>query len=410
MAWEDEYNDLPGLDKKFRRQEQEPLLGSEQPTEQTEEESEDNPFDFLQGYKGLVTAMQSLEGGNQSPLTGGQLPQGYGDPLRILQGEADEAKQKQTQSMQTIQSLMDDERADLERRRQEMKPRFTQQELDDRRAKSTAVAMLTSTLANIANGIAVGRGGLNATVPDGYQAAYEHWNDVQKRQDMRRAEFDKLTDAINANRLAKVKLEYGEGSAEYKEAVAKIENEKNRRGKMAQTQAEIQGRKEIAQMNNESQERRAATTAQAGIDKARVEGQYKVSVEKEKTNREKVKAENRGVDLEEYRTYRGNNGTGTVTIPDDMDIEDGYLAMANAALEYLDGIQETSANRAELNRKKRALTEALLGSSKKIASKIDKLSTAIADSGVSHEALEAALNTQTQDQDGGTGDSESGAF
>jgi hypothetical protein len=301
--------------------------------------------------------------------------------------------------MQTIQGIMDEVTADIERRRQEINPRFTQQELDDRRAKSTAVTMLTSALANIANGIAVGRGGLNATVPDGYTAAYEHWNDVQKRQSARQAEYDKLTDAINANRLAKVKLEYGEGSAEYKEAVAKIENEKNRRNKLAQTQYEVAGRVQVARENNESRERTAAITAQGGVDKAKVEGQYKVSVEKEKTNREKVKAENRGVDLEDYRTYNGTNGT--VTIPDDMDIEDGYLAMANAALDYLDGIRETSANRVELNRKKKALTEALLGSSKKIASKIDKLSTAIADSGVSQEALEAALNTQTQEEGGG---------
>lgn len=378
MAWEDEYNDLPGLDKKFRRQEQEPLLGSKQPTEQQEEET-----DPLAGLDLLGGFMQD-------------------DYLQGLQTQANDAKQRQTQSMTTMQGIMDEVTADIERRRQEMKPRFTQQELDDRRAKSTAVTMLTSALANIANGIAVGKGGLNATVPDGYQAAYEHWNDVQKRHSARQAEYDKLTDAINANRLAKVKLEYGEGSAEYKEAVAKIENELNRRNRLAQTQYEVAGRVQVAKENNESRERVAAITAQGGVDKAKVEGRYKVSVEKEKTNREKVKAENRGVDLEDYRTYNGTNGT--VTIPDDMDIEDGYLAMANAALDYLDGIQETSTNRTDLKNKRKALREALTGSNKDKAAKIKKLSTAIANSDVSQEALEAALNTQTQDEDGGTED------
>ena len=303
--------------------------------------------------------------------------------------------------MQTMQGIMDEVTADLERRRQEMKPRFTQQELDDRRAKSTAVTMLTSALANIANGIAVGRGGLNATVPDGYQAAYEHWNDVQKRQSARQAEYDKLTDAIWSNRLNKVKLEYGEASAEYQQAQAAYQKAKAQESKQQHDEQMLLAKNMFAAGMEQ-------TKHQNKMDE--IEEQGKWNVKREGTKgwwaNEKQKTVNAGkgnsnVDLEEYRTYRGNNGTGTVTIPDDMDIEDGYLAMANAALEYLEGIQETSSNRAELNRKKKALTEALLGSSKKIASKIDKLSTAIADSGVSHEALEAALN-QTQSSNGGT--------
>lgn len=353
------------------------VLGNEPPTEQTEEETD--------------------------PLAGLDLLGGFAqdDYLQGLQTQASEAKQRQTQSMQTMQGIMDEVTADLERRRQEMKPRFTQQELDDRRAKSTAVTMLTSALANIANGIAVGRGGLNATVPDGYTAAYEHWNDVQKRQDMRRAEFDKLTDAIWSNRLNKVKLEYGEASAEYQQAQAAYQRAMSQELKQRHDEQMLLAKnmfeagKEQTRHQNRLEE--IDRTGQWGVKREGTKGYW--ANEKQKTvNAGKG---NSNVDLEEYRTYRGNNGTGTVTIPDDMDIEDGYLAMANAALEYLEGIQETSSNRAELNRKKKALTEALLGSSKKIASKIDKLSTAIADSGVSHEALEAALNTQTQEEGGG---------
>ena len=353
------------------------VLGNEPPTEQTEEETD--------------------------PLAGLDLLGGFAqdDYLQGLQTQASEAKQRQTQSMQTMQGIMDEVTADLERRRQEMKPRFTQQELDDRRAKSTAVTMLTSALANIANGIAVGRGGLNATVPDGYQAAYEHWNDVQKRQSARQAEYDKLTDAIWSNRLNKVKLEYGEASAEYQQAQAAYQKAKAQESKQQHDEQMLLAKNMFAAGMEQ-------TKHQNKMDE--IEEQGKWNVKREGTKgwwaNEKQKTVNAGkgnsnVDLEEYRTYRGNNGTGTVTIPDDMDIEDGYLAMANAALEYLEGIQETSSNRAELNRKKKALTEALLGSSKKIASKIDKLSTAIADSGVSHEALEAALN-QTQSSNGGT--------
>ena len=107
-----------------------------------------------------------------------------------------------------------------------------------------------------------------------------------------------------------------------------------------------------------------------------------------------------GVDLEDYRTYNGTNGT--VTIPDNIDVEDGYLSMANAALDYLEGIRVTSSNRTEINNKKKALREALTGSNKDKAAKIKKLSTAIANSGVKQADLEAALNTQTQDEDGGT--------
>lgn len=376
MAWEDEYNDMPGLDKKFRRQEQEPLLGSEQPTEQQEEETD--PFAGID-------------------LLGGFMQDDY---LKGLQTQASEAKQRQTQSMRTIQSLMDEERADLERRRQEMKPRFTQQELDDRRAKSTMVTMLTSALANIANGISVSLGARNATVPDGYSLSYQHWNDVQKRHSARQAEYDKLTDAIWSNRLNKVKLEYGEASAEYKQAQAAYqkvmaqESKQRHDEQMLLAKNMFEAGKEQTRHQNKLGE--IDRTGQWGVKREGTKGYW--ANEKQKTvNAGKGSSD---VDLEDYRTYNGTNGT--VTIPDDMDIEDGYLAMANAALDYLDGIQETSTNRTDLKNKRKALREALIGSNKDKAAKIKKLSTAIANSGVSQEALETALNTQTQDEDEGT--------
>lgn len=378
MAWEDEYNDLPGLDKKFRRQEEEPLFGNEQTEQQTEQQTEETDplagLDFLGGFA-------------------------QDDYLQGLQTQASEAKQRQTQSMQTMQGIMDEVTADLERRRQEMKPRFTQQELDDRRAKSTAVTMLTSALANIANGIAVGRGGLNATVPDGYQAAYEHWNDVQKRQSARQAEYDKLTDAIWSNRLNKVKLEYGEASAEYQQAQAAYQKAMAQESKQRHDEDILLAKNMFAagqeQNNHQYKLEEIDRQGQWGVKKEGTRGYW--ANEKQKTVNAGRSSSN--VDLEDYRTYSGTNGT--VDIPDDMDVEDGYLAMANAALDYLDGRQETSANKTELANKKKALREALTGSNKDKVAKLKKLSTAIANSGVSQADLEAALNG-TQSNNGGT--------
>lgn len=338
------------------------VLGSEQPTEQTEEET-----DPLAGLDLLGGFMQD-------------------DYLKGLQTQASEAKQRQTQSMQTMQGIMDEVTADLEHRRQEMKPRFTQQELDDRRAKSTAVTMLTSALANIANGIAVGRGGLNTTVPDGYQAAYEHWNDVQKRQSARQAEYDKLTDAIWSNRLNKVKLEYGEASAEYQQAQDAYQKAMTQESKQRHDEDMLLAKNMFAAGQEQ-------TNHQYKLEEIDRQGQWGV---KKTVNAGRSSS---NVDLEDYRTYSGTNGT--VDIPDDMDVEDGYLAMANAALDYLDGRQETSANKTELANKKKALREALTGSNKDKVAKLKKLSTAIANSGVSQADLEAALNG-TQSNNGGT--------
>jgi hypothetical protein len=237
-------------------------------------------------------------------------------------------------------------------------------------------------------------------VPDGYTAAYEHWNDVQKRHSARQAEYDKLTDAIWSNRLNKVKLEYGEASAEYQQAQAAYQKamsqESNQRHdeQMLLAKNMFEAGKEQTRHQNKLEE--IDRTGQWGVKREGTKGYW--ANEKQKTvNAGKG---NSDVDLEDYRIYNGTNGT--VTIPDDMDIEDGYLAMANAALDYLDGIQETSTNRTDLKNKRKALREALTGSNKDKAAKIKKLSTAIANSDVSQEALEAALNTQTQDEDGGT--------
>lgn len=143
------------------------------------------------------------------------------------QQRLDEAAAKSNEAYSSLQGIANDWLTTLEQRREEARPRFTQEELDSRRAKSTALSTLTSALANIANGLTVGAGGLNATVPDGYQAAYEHWNDVQKRHDMRQAEFDKLTDAIYTKKYGMSKADYERLEAERKEARQDLAQQRN---------------------------------------------------------------------------------------------------------------------------------------------------------------------------------------
>jgi hypothetical protein len=324
--------------------------------------------------------------------------------------------------MQTMQGIMDEVTADLERRRQEMKPRFTQQELDDRRAKSTAVTMLTSALANIANGIAVGRGGLNATVPDGYTAAYEHWNDVQKRHSARQAEYDKLTDAIWSNRLNKVKLEYGEASAEYQQAQAAYQKAMTQRQK-------FQGDMVLAEKKR-----------QDNLNAIVAKGQVQMAVDDNKSNNNITEIKTRhyypssrgggggrgsGTSQQtqtEY-SYVSDDGTINVTFPHGMDESTAYERMATAALKQVqddiadldnqikeaEKITKTSEREAKIKdlkkqrEKKISLQKSIQTNSSNRNSKTGRtaLGKNIAASGVSEEKLNEALN-QTQSSNGGT--------
>lgn len=375
------------------------VLGSEQPTEQTEEET-----DPLAGLDLLGGFMQD-------------------DYLKGLQTQASEAKQRQTQSMQTMQGIMDEVTADLERRRQEMKPRFTQQELDDRRAKSTAVTMLTSALANIANGIAVGRGGLNATVPDGYTAAYEHWNDVQKRHSARQAEYDKLTDAIWSNRLNKVKLEYGEASAEYQQAQAAYQKA------MAQRETQAYGiqKEAIRQMglNQRQASQQAFTAEQKELD--RKNATKNAYIRRSGSGGGSGKSQQ---PTTEY-SYVSDDGTINVTFPQGMDESTAYERMATAALrqvnkdiadldnqikeaEKIVNTSEKEAKLKELNKQREqkiSLQKSIQTNSSNRNSKTGRtaLGKNIAASGVRQEALEEALN-QTQSSNGGTDDDPNAIF
>ena len=349
------------------------VLGSEQPPEQTEEET-----DPLAGLDLLGGFMQD-------------------DYLQGLQTQASEAKQKRTQSMQTMQGIMDEVTADLERRRQEMKPRFTQQELDDRRAKSTAVTMLTSALANIANGIAVGKGGLNATVPDGYTAAYEHWNDVQKRHSARQAEYDKLTDAIWSNRLNKVKLEYGEASAEYQQAQAAYQKAMSQESKQRHDEQMLLAKnmfeagKEQTRHQNKLEE--IDRTGQWGVKREGTKGYW--ANEKQKTvNAGKGSSD---IDFEDYRTMESTNpDVGTITIPDGTDVEQGYLTLAKHANIILKKKLENTTKKEDKTKLSKLISDiqsnTFSGSDKNKEGKIKNLQKLLPNSGLTKEELDAAFN------------------
>lgn len=216
------------------------VLGSEPPTEQTEEET----FGDVLGqvlYKPTET----------SPLSG----------LAESQKRLDEATARRDGALTDMNAIFQEMIRNDEQRAAELKPRFTQQELDDRRAKSTAVTMLTSALANIANGIAVGKGGLNATVPDGYTAAYEHWNDVQKRHDTRNAEYQKLIDSVYQKKYGMKKAEYDLAEAERKEARVDLTQDKNHQYGLQKATITAEANKAIARERNESNERIATIKA-----------------------------------------------------------------------------------------------------------------------------------------------------
>lgn len=177
--------------------------------------------DFASAWDNLFKA------GQGTPLATPAAPTPMVGNVAEAQQRLDEATAKSNEAYSSLQGIANDWMATIEQRREEARPRFTQEELDSRRAKSTALSTLTSALANIANGLTVGAGGLNATVPDGYQAAYEHWNDVQKRHDMRQAEFDKLTDAIYTKKYGMSKADYDRLEAERKEARQDLAQQRN---------------------------------------------------------------------------------------------------------------------------------------------------------------------------------------
>lgn len=266
---------------------------------------------------------------DSNPLAGlGTMLAGGNDYIQGLKTSAEEAAEKTAQQRANFTGLMNQLNEDDLRRAEELKPRFTQQELDDRRAKSTAVSMLTSALANIANGIAVSRGGLNATVPDGYKAAYEHWNDVQKRHDARTAEYQKIIDRVNQRRVAAGQAELGWAEQDRKEKQAAYQ------GAMMQAQ-KAKDAKELQQIKTAADLYKIAAKGEEDRKTAEIKGQYNKQVATINSwNRGKSNGGSKSEDdLEDLRTI--SRFGGDVTIPDDVDVEEAYMNMTKNAIGYL---------------------------------------------------------------------------
>lgn len=402
MAWYDEYD--KSLGSKFNNREEDEAFA--QLAEDVEREEMEEPQ--------LAPSVQTVEDSN--PFSGGGFSQLFGNGndneyIPTLKQEADDAKAAAQAQWQSMGDIANDWMETKQRRLAETKPRYTQQELDDRRAKSTAVSMLTSALANIANGIAVGAGGLNATVPDGYKAAYEHWNDVQKRHDARQAEFDKLTDAVWQHKYGMSKAEYDRLQAEaktkeglYHGAVAQRSKQNYELQKEAIRQAGLNQRQESQQAFTANQKDldRQNATKNAYIRRSSSSGGGG-------GGRGSKKAPTTSFDYSSK-----THGHVRVQFPQDMDEEEAYDIMADAAIAKLNNEIEILRNevvKGKATEKQREKAIAELEKTqryKQLEKQLSDLQSssasgtlyqrgkAIANSDISQKELEDALGIQPQ--------------
>lgn len=231
-----------------------------------------------------------------------------------LEKETAAAKAKADASFETLQDILASQRREKEERFASMNKPLTDEELDRRRASGTLVATITSALANIANGISVGRGANNATVPDGYMLSYQHWNDIEKRNAARRQEYEKMTDSILKSRLAEAEVKYGKDSKEYSNAQTRLDAARTMQARHQNTMEEIDSRGTWKKVVKET----------ASPTKTKTGGGSK-STKQPKT-------------LDDYRTI--SNGNSTITIPDGVSVEQAYLAIAEKALQWVDANDE----------------------------------------------------------------------
>lgn len=401
MAWYDEYD--KSLGSKFNNREEDEVFT--QLAEDVEREEMEEPQ--------LIPSVQTVEDSN--PFSGGGFSQLFGNGnndeyIPTLKQEADDAKTAAQAQWQSMGDIANDWMETKQRRAAEIKPRYTQQELDDRRAKSTAVSMLTSALANIANGIAVGAGGLNATVPDGYKAAYEHWNDVQKRHDARQAEYDRLTDAVWQHKYGMSKAEYDRLQAEaktkeglYHGAVAQRSKQNYELQKEAIRQAGLNQRQESQQAFTANQKDldRQNATKNAYIRRSSSSGGG--------GGRGSKKAPTTSFDYSSK-----THGHVRVQFPQGMDEEEAYDIMADAAIAKLNNEIEILRNevvKGKATEKQREKAIAELEKTqryKQLEKQLSDLQSssasgtlyqrgkAIANSDISQKELEDALGIQPQ--------------
>lgn len=344
--WDDDkYKDLPGLDSKLRSQQEDDesygILA--QPESSSTEQPEDDIF-----------AQPAVLGNGGSRI----------DQLQDAVAKANERKVKAAADYDSIIKGIE---AEERERLAAMQQPLTQEQIDKGRRASTLVGTITGALANIANGIAVGRGAQNATVPDGYTLAYQHWNDVEERNRKRQAEYQKIVDGINTMRATRAKEEVKRADAEAAAAELKLS-----------AYEKLQSNERIAADNNETK-RYVSDNALKG----KAVKTPKTTVAKTKTNV-----------LDGYRQV--TRSEGSISIPENVDTIKGWMAMRDAAWQYIEDNKDRISGWSD---KQAALKEiSFTGSDSNKASQINKLLTAINASGIGNKALQDALDKLTPRQ------------
>ena len=279
----------------------------------------------------------------------------------------DDAKAEKQRYQKDYTSLLSDLRSRSEERLAGVTEPLSQEELDKRRASGTLVSTIAGTLANLANGIAVGRGAQNATIPDGYTLAYEHWNDIEKRNAARQKEYDKLVDSIYKTRLDEAKAKYGEASTRY----AALEKQMMQ---LVNNKMKNEYAKSIIDYRSEKTKEQHAADAQARKDLKTTPPAKAVGG--------KTTATSNGID---YRSF--STADATVSIPEDQNLSVAY----NKLLQAAKAKAESTTNK----RKKEELVKltgiSISGDNDKNA--FNKVKQAVAAVGLTQQEIDNALGT-----------------
>lgn len=336
---------------------------------QQEERDEERDL-LLKGLTSLFEAQQSIDNEPKSPLMGGTLPTGYGSDESLLRQRAEESREARRESVATMQGILDERNAELRRRAEEAsRGLLTDEQLDRARRSSTLVSGITSALANIANGIAVSRGAMNATVPEGYSAAYQHWSDVEKRARERRKEYDKIIDSINQNMMQSANLDYTLAKEEEGQALSQMQAIHQERTRQAEKEMEADRRmREIAYRQDRLDEREAARQERKGSEP------HSPTAPKAPT-----------------KIRRSSAYGGSIDVPEGMTTDDVYDRIREAAVEWInDPVHGVMDKQAKIDRINNASTNSAI-------------LTAINDARVPSDVMRRALPTTNNTQNQGNG-------
>lgn len=307
------------------------------------------------------------------------------DALTGLATQMETAATERKAALGSMGAVLQDITRQQEQRLAETTPPMTQQELERRRNAGTLVATITGALSNLANGIAVSRGALNATVPDGYTLAYQHWNDIEKRNAARKQEYDKLLDSIYSSRLNEAKMKYGEADDRFKALEKQYYTLLDRREKRENDFARlVYGEAMRNQRNAEDNAAKITTQAMKG----KGGGSRSTSTP---------------ANLDGYRTItRSADVGGNVTIPSGVQVEQAYATIAEAGIRYYEEQlreidndadltpSQKTAKKKDVNKKIDALTNNKNISGSNAKTRINNINGALGD--VPSNVIQGAVN------------------